>query len=295
MLTAKQFRDKYLGYAIDVDGAAGVQCVDLFKQCCYLAGKKAFALGGSGYADEIVHRFNALGLGEYFNLVSLSNAQYGDWIIWDKNSRECPDSHVAMFVGWNGSKVQVLGQNQFGQKKATEGPIHTDGIIGVLRLKEWIQVPVKPSGSLKYGVGTKVCVQKLSRSGDGSAGVVASHYEGTITNVYPGQPYPYRLDEDAGFVNDDIIDSDPHTPGGTTSTPKPKKLYLPSSATSWNVYPLDKAPVAGNQCAKLNPSQFGGLTYDILGYPQTDVVTIQTRDFGKVNIYVHPSTGAVIK
>lgn len=80
-----------------------------------------------------------------------------------------------------------------------------------------------------------------------------------------------------------------------TTTTKNKKLYLPKTATHWNVYPLNKAPVIGNQCGALNPSLFGGLTYDILGYPHSNVVTIQTRDFGKVNIYVGAETGAVIK
>lgn len=80
-------------------------------------------------------------------------------------------------------------------------------------------------------------------------------------------------------------------------TPEPvaptgKTVSLPASATSWRVYPLDKAPVVGNEVGRLNPSLFGGLTYDILGEPQANVVTIQTRDFGKVNIYVGADTGA---
>lgn len=72
-------------------------------------------------------------------------------------------------------------------------------------------------------------------------------------------------------------------------------LYLPKEATRWYVYPLDKAPVVGNQIGSLNPSLFGGLSYPILQHLQSDVVTIQTRDFGKVNIYVAASTGAIIK
>lgn len=74
-----------------------------------------------------------------------------------------------------------------------------------------------------------------------------------------------------------------------------KKLILPSNVDKWRVYPLDKAPVVGNECGFLRPSKFGGLTYDILNIPQLNVVTIQTRDFGKVNIYVAPSTGATIQ
>ena len=81
----------------------------------------------------------------------------------------------------------------------------------------------------------------------------------------------------------------------STSTTKKKTLYLPASATSWRVYKTNVAPVVGNECGFLYPSKFGGLTYEILATPQTDVVTIQTRDYGKVNIYVAASTGAVIK
>lgn len=82
--------------------------------------------------------------------------------------------------------------------------------------------------------------------------------------------------------------------GGNTSSKK-KTVTLPASASSWRVYPTNKAPVIGNECGYLYPSKFGGLTYDILATPQTDVVTIKTRDYGMVNIYVAKSTGAIIK
>lgn len=87
------------------------------------------------------------------------------------------------------------------------------------------------------------------------------------------------------------------TSTGSTSKPSSKKktVTLPASASSWRVYPTNKAPVVGNECGYLYPSKFGGLTYDILATPQTDVVTIQTRDYGRVNIYVAKSTGAIIK
>lgn len=84
------------------------------------------------------------------------------------------------------------------------------------------------------------------------------------------------------------------TGGGNTSSKK-KTVTLPASASRWRVYPTNKAPVVGNECGYLYPSKFGGLTYDILATPQTDVVTIKTRDYGKVNIYVAKSTGAIIK
>lgn len=44
--------------------------------------------------------------------------------------------------------------------------------------------------------------------------------------------------------------------------------------------------VSGNAKGSLNPNQFGGLEYEVLGRPMANAITIQTRDFGKVNIYV---------
>ena len=86
----------------------------------------------------------------------------------------------------------------------------------------------------------------------------------------------------------------------TTAKPKPEApkkqtVTLPVSAPTWRVYKTNVAPIVGNECGKLKPSKFGGLTYEILAEPQKDVVTIQTQDYGKVNIYVGPGTGAIIK
>lgn len=76
---------------------------------------------------------------------------------------------------------------------------------------------------------------------------------------------------------------------------KNKTLVLPKTSSSWNVYPLDKPPTKIHAIAQLNPKKFGGLEYEILANPQTDVYTIKTSNFGKVNIYASKSTGAIIK
>lgn len=73
-----------------------------------------------------------------------------------------------------------------------------------------------------------------------------------------------------------------------------QKLYLPA-VPSWRVYPLNKAPVVGNESGKLAPAQFGGLTYDIVSRPNANVAIIDTRDFGRVQIWIAPDTGAVVK
>ncbi|MED4820469.1 N-acetylmuramoyl-L-alanine amidase [Bacillus atrophaeus] len=74
-----------------------------------------------------------------------------------------------------------------------------------------------------------------------------------------------------------------------------KYVYLPASAHSWRIYPTNKAPVKGNEINYLRPKKFGGLKYEILANPQTDVYTIKTDQFGKVNIYAGKITGATVK
>lgn len=71
-------------------------------------------------------------------------------------------------------------------------------------------------------------------------------------------------------------------------------VHLPASAKMWRTYKLNVQPVKKNSDWSLTPSVFGGLTYDVLGTPYTDVVTIKTSR-GKRNIYVGPGTGAKIK
>lgn len=79
-----------------------------------------------------------------------------------------------------------------------------------------------------------------------------------------------------------------------TNSSTGKYLHLPSSVNSWRVYPIGISPVKGNEVGFLNPEKFGGLMYEILGSTQAHVYIIETRDFGRVQIYAHPNTGATI-
>lgn len=68
--------------------------------------------------------------------------------------------------------------------------------------------------------------------------------------------------------------------------PQAKKyLNLKPHMNSWRIYRTNVAPVSANAFASLSPATYGGLSYEILGNPQTDVYTINTSMFGKVNIY----------
>lgn len=75
---------------------------------------------------------------------------------------------------------------------------------------------------------------------------------------------------------------------------KRRYLHLPASASSWRVYPLEAVPVKGNEKGFLKPGKFGGLRYEVIGSTQDHVYLIQTRDFGKVQIYAHPNTNALL-
>ncbi len=129
---------------------------------------------------------------------------------------------------------------------------------------------------------------------------------GGLTYDILGNPFPgvYTIKtKDYGIVNiyaapstGAIITNQP-TPQITPQPQQPTKKYLklPNTVEKWSIYPLNKPPVKANAIGSLNPKKFGGLTYEILGNPQTDVYTIKTTNFGTVNIYAAKSTGAVIK
>jgi N-acetylmuramoyl-L-alanine amidase len=87
----------------------------------------------------------------------------------------------------------------------------------------------------------------------------------------------------------------------TAPTPAPapssgRTLYLPASADTWRIYNINDAPVRANAIGQLRPAKFGGLSYRIVANgnePYTYI--IDTADFGRVKIYGHSSTGAVIR
>lgn len=78
------------------------------------------------------------------------------------------------------------------------------------------EVKPQPSATEKYTVGTPVCTNILAEKSTGG-NVYQGDWQGTITKVIPGTPYPYLLNDGTGWTNDIGIDSDPHVPGTTNS------------------------------------------------------------------------------
>lgn len=132
-MTAKEFYNKHNGRAVDIDGTAGVQCVDLFKAFT----KENYGISNynctNGYASGLWIYRKSKPYYSKFKEVSINSLQNGDWVFWAKGSRPCPKSHVAMY--YNG---KFFGQNQ-GQKAARLINISTSGVLGVLRPKMYVK------------------------------------------------------------------------------------------------------------------------------------------------------------
>lgn len=103
----------------------------------------------------------------------------------------------------------------------------------------------------------------------------------------------FAADVANGIGSSNEVNPDPIQPPVTTPSTG-KTLNLPGTSTSWRIYGLNSSPVAGNEVGFLNPSLFGGLSYSILADRGNGVYEINTRDFGRVQIYGAASTGATV-
>ena len=138
-MTAREFYNRHIGKAVDIDYTAGVQCVDLFKAFT----KENYNVWnyncGNGYANGLWLNRKSKPYYQYFDEVSINNLQDGDWCFWDKGSQDCPNSHVAMYY-----QGKFLGQNQAGHREATLINISKNGMLGALRPKMY-ENTAKPS------------------------------------------------------------------------------------------------------------------------------------------------------
>lgn len=139
-ISPQDFYNRTIGRGFDVDGAYGIQCVDFFNYFNNLVNEGIYInCSPSGYAKSIFENRNNNNSLKYYDEVSISNMQRGDWVIW--GDCECaPKSHVAMFwEGKNSNYGIFLGQSQNGVKPTNLCPVAYKGIIGVLRPKIYVK------------------------------------------------------------------------------------------------------------------------------------------------------------
>lgn len=127
-----EFVQQWNGKSIDIDGVAGYQCVDVWKECLKEIGypNPTRPIGGDGYAWQIWYRKDELGYGAYFDYINPGEQQYGDFAVWSMGG-ETPYSHVAMYVGGN----SFFGQNQ-PYPHCNIVQISMGNILGYLRVKK---------------------------------------------------------------------------------------------------------------------------------------------------------------
>ena len=126
-----EFKNKYLGKKVDVDGVYGGQCVDLFN-----AWNKDYNKGiyinckPSGYARSLAENKANNGILKYFTETAVNNMIEGTVVVYGK-CKFAPDSHVCFFIKDNGDGTyQALQQNNRGRQYVTIDNNPYDGIIG---------------------------------------------------------------------------------------------------------------------------------------------------------------------
>ena len=146
-MSIDEFIKETNGHEYDMDGQYGVQCVDGIKKFTDMFDSSYDFCCGNGWANGLWLCYGDNGVEKYFNKHSFSEARKGDWIIWNKGSKSAPNSHVAMFMERTSDElVSSYGQSQNGIKAFNTCNLYTEGILGVLRLKELEPTPPQPTG-----------------------------------------------------------------------------------------------------------------------------------------------------
>lgn len=176
-ISPEDFVKKYAGKAVDLDGAYGVQCVDGFRVWCRdVLGyswptKTGWASGYWEYRFEHADEFDFITDPAVF--------QDGDWCIWKRGSRPCPDSHVAMYY-----QGKFFGQRQSANRAFCLKKILTDGVYGALRWKGYEKIMNIPKGYSKQTINghtyTMYCQSETEKAavlsaGNGQLRSIAAH------------------------------------------------------------------------------------------------------------------------
>lgn len=155
-MTPSEFHTKYYGWGKDVDGVAGIQCVDLYKEFLRIIGCPTYKspIGGDGYADNIW--YNRSRWSQWFTFVPAGQFRDGDIVLFPHRKRggkTHPLSHVCFYYGG-----KQFGTNQHDAKlgrRACDKPCNWSDALGALRYKYWetTKAMTIPQGYSKQTIG----------------------------------------------------------------------------------------------------------------------------------------------
>ena len=153
-----EFHTKYYGWGKDVDGVAGIQCVDLFKEFLRIIGCSTYKspIGGDGYADNIW--YNRQRWAQWFSFVPAGQFQDGDIVLFPHRKRggtTHPLSHICFYYGG-----KQFGTNQHDTKlgrRACDKPCDWSDALGALRYKFWETTVMTKSGFTEFKAGGVTC------------------------------------------------------------------------------------------------------------------------------------------
>lgn len=167
-MTPSEFHSQYYGWGKDIDGVAGIQCVDLFKEFLRIIGCPTYKapIGGDGYADNIW--YNRSRWAQWFSFVPSGQFRDGDIVLFAHRKRggtTHPLSHVCFYFGG-----QQFGTNQHDAKlgrRACDKPCNWSDALGALRYKLWetTEMTTIPKGFSKQTISGRAYYMYRQKDG----------------------------------------------------------------------------------------------------------------------------------
>lgn len=199
MLSLKQFTDKYNGVSVGVPWGYKGECVSLIQR--YINESYGVPIKARGNAIDLYRSFQNYGIGK-----PTKTPQYGDLIIWGKNIGLY--GHVAIYI----DKNTIFDQNNYSVKPTKNSlfrPMINLKPLGYIRMNGKLTPDPKPPkvGKEGFKVNDIVMFNQLANKSTATARIVKSSItSGKITKIYTGRTYPYLINTNAGFVNDNMIE-----------------------------------------------------------------------------------------
>lgn len=164
----EEFKNRYLGKKVDVDGYYGGQCVDLFNAWNRDYNNVYINCQPSGFAKSLAQNKNNNGILKYFQETAINNMIEGTVVVYG-NCRFAPDSHVCFFIKDNGDGTyQSLQQNTRGRQYVTIDNNPYSGVIGAFIPNQLVRKGYEKGNyktlfnmNVRVGAGTDRAIKKV--------------------------------------------------------------------------------------------------------------------------------------